>query len=101
MEIADVIAHAMHVRLLFSLPPAGGRAGSHPGGSPGGSGGPGGGEGPRGTSGSSKKVNLGGDGELVASPPSFPGVISWGWRPESPEHNHCPLTRIKRGAEKV
>ena len=24
------------------------------------------------------KVNLGGDGELVSSPPSFSGVISWG-----------------------
>ena len=33
--------------------------------------------GPRGTSGSSKKVNLGGDGELVSSLPSFSGVISW------------------------
>ena len=27
-------------------------------------------------SGSSKKVNLGGDGELVSAPPSFSGVIS-------------------------
>ena len=32
--------------------------------------------GPRGTSGSSKKVNLGGGGELVSSPPSFSGAIS-------------------------
>ena len=34
--------------------------------------------GSRGTSGSSKKVNRGGDGELVSSPPSFSGVISRG-----------------------
>ena len=27
---------------------------------------------------SSKKVNLGGDGGLVSSPPSFSGVINWG-----------------------
>ena len=32
--------------------------------------------GPKGTSGSSQKVNLGGDGGLVSSPPSFSGVIS-------------------------
>ena len=32
--------------------------------------------GSRGTSESSKKVNLGGDGELVSFPPSFSGVIS-------------------------
>ena len=64
MEIADVIAHTTHFRLflsLSSLPPAGGGAGIHPGGSPGGSGGPGNGDGPRGTSGSSEKVNLVGD----------------------------------------
>ena len=79
MEIADVIAHAMHFRLLLSLflPPAGGGAGGHPGspresGGPGGPGGTGGvSGGPRGTTGSSKKMNLGGDGELVSSPPSF------------------------------
>ena len=39
--------------------------------------------GSKGTSGSSKKVNLGGDGELVSSPPSFSGAISRSWRPES------------------
>ena len=88
IEIADVIAHAMHFRYLLSLclfhslPPAGVGAGSHPVGSPGGSGGPGdpggGPGGPKGTSGSSMKVNLGGDGELVSSPPSFSGGISWG-----------------------
>ena len=83
MEIADVIAHAMHFRLLLPLtlslsyPPAGGGAGSHRGGSPGGSGGPGCGDGPSGTSGSSKKVKLGGNGEPVSSLPSFSGVISW------------------------
>ena len=42
---------------------------------------------PRGTSGSSKKVNLGGDGELVPSPPLFSGVISRSWRPESSFQN--------------
>ena len=54
----------------------------NPGGSPGESGGPlvarGVSGGSRGTSGSSKKVNLGGDGELVSYPPSFSVVISWG-----------------------
>ena len=78
MEIADVITHAMRfptLTLSVSLSPAaGGGAGANPGGSPGGSGGFGGEDGPRGTSGSSKKVNLGGDGELVSSPPSFSGV---------------------------
>ena len=82
MEIAYVIAHAMHFRLLPSLSlPAGG--------------GPGAilvvvktdlaVQGVQGvqkvrtkrTSGSSKKVNLGGDGEVVSSPALFSGVISW------------------------
>ena len=43
--------------------------------------------GSRGTSGSSKKVDLGGDGELVSSLPSFSGVISRSWRPESSSQN--------------
>ena len=74
-----MIAHAIHLQLLlFSLPPAGGGAEGNLGGSPGESGGPGGtggaggaSRGSRRPSGSSKKVNLGGDGELVLSPPSF------------------------------
>ena len=53
--------------LALSLPPAGGGAGGNPGGGSGG---------PRGTSGSSKKVNLCGDGGLVSSPPSFSCVLS-------------------------
>ena len=49
--------------------------------------------GPRGTSGSSKKVNLGGHGELVLSPP-FSGVTSPKLKSRVflPEHNYCPLT---------
>ena len=80
--------------LALPLPLASGGAGSNPGGSPGesgGRGGPGGAGGvsggSRGTSGSSKEVNSGGDGELVSSPPSFSGVISRSWRPESSFHN--------------
>ena len=38
------------------------------------------------------------DGELVSSPPSFSGLTS---RIFLPEHNHCPHTRVKTGAEKV
>ena len=109
IEIVVVIAHAMHFQLLLVL--------SHqqveelgailwcPGES-GGSGGPGGARGvsggSRGTSGSSKKVNLGGDGELVSS------LLVFGCNQSKltsrvflPEHNHCPLTRVKCGAEKV
>ena len=36
---------------------------------------------------SSKKVQFGGDGQLVSSSPSFSGVISWGLRPESSFQN--------------
>ena len=84
IEIVVVIAHAMHFQLLLFL--------SHqqveelegnPVGSPGEPGGPRGAGsarevsgGSRGTAGSSRKVNLGGDGELVSSPPSFSDVIS-------------------------
>ena len=84
MENVIVIAHAIHFQLLLlSFPSTGGGAGSNPGGSPGdsgGRGGPGGAGGVsgglRGTSGSSQKVNLGGDGELASSPPPFSGVMS-------------------------
>ena len=83
IEIVVVTAHAIHFQFLLFL--------SHqlveemgailvvqanlagPGGS-GGAGGVSGGS--IGTSRSSKKVNLGGDGELVSSPLSFSGVVS-------------------------
>ena len=84
MEIVVVIAHAIHFQLLLLH--------SHqqveevegnPVGSPGESGGPRGAGsvrevsgGSRRTAGTSRKVNLGGDGELVSSPPSFSDVIS-------------------------
>ena len=65
--------------LALPFSPAGGGAGGNPGG-PGESGGPGGPGGAGGvsrrTSGSSKKVNLGGDGDMVSSPPSFSGPES-------------------------
>ena len=81
IEIVVVIAHAEHFSALaLPLSPAGGGAGSNPGGSPGESGGPRGARGVSGglggTSGSSKKVNLAGDGELVSSPLSFSCVTS-------------------------
>ena len=61
IEIAGVIAHAMHFQpSVFLSPPAGGGGGGSPGGSPGESGGL------QEASGSSEKVNLGGDGELVS-----------------------------------
>ena len=41
----------------------------------------------KGTSGSSKKVTFGGDGQLVLSPPSFSSLISSGWRPKLSFHN--------------
>ena len=83
MEIADVIAHKMHFRLLLSL-----FSHQH--------------HRPRRTSRSSKKVNLGGDGKLVSSPPMFSGVISWGDVTSlSSKRSHCPFTRIKCGDEKV
>ena len=127
MEIADVIAHAMHFRLLLFLPQQqveeleailvdvhedlavqevqealdvlevvqevhmATDQEEHQG------------HRPRGTSESSKKVNLGGDGELVSSPPSLSVVISWGLpsRVFLPKHNHCPLTPSQCGAGKV
>ena len=77
MAIADVIAHAMHFQLLLFLSHQQvEELGGNPGGSPGESGGPEGGDGLRGTSGSSKKVNLGADAKLVSYPPSFSGVVS-------------------------
>ena len=75
MLIADAIAHAIDPPLLFSLHQQVEELEailveiqgylSHLAGR-------------KGTSGSSKKVNLGGERELVSSPPSFSGVISWG-----------------------
>ena len=83
IEIVVVMAHAMHFQLLLFLSQQQveelgailvvvklNLAVQEEGGSGGVSGGL------RGKSGSSKKVNLGGDGELVSSPPSFSGVIS-------------------------
>ena len=75
MEIADVIAYAVHFQLLLYLSPAGGGAGGHHGERPGGARRS---HGPIGTSGSSKKAHFGGDEELVSSPPSFSGMINWG-----------------------
>ena len=41
--------------------------------------------------------HLGGDGELVSSLPSFSGAIELGLTSPVflPEHNHCPLTRVR------
>ena len=114
--IADAIAHAIDPPLLFSLQQQVEELEGNRGGNPGLSAGScGSGQGPRGwskgprgfgrkgTSGSSKKVKIGGDGELVSSPPSISGVIRGGLtsRVFLPEYNHCPLTRVKCGAEKI
>ena len=64
----------------LSLSPAGDGSGGHRGAGPGGSRGPENPLNPQGTSKSSQKV--GGDGLFVSSPPSFSGVIIWGWRPK-------------------
>ena len=105
IEIVVVIAHAIHFQLLLFLSDQQveelgailvvDQANLEVQGS-GGAGGVSGGS--RGTSGSLKKVHLGGDEGLVSSPPSFSGVTS---RVFLPKHNHCQLTRVKCGAEKV